>query len=128
MYKYFSIDFSNHAIGSGIVITSYSIHYTKLYDGSPVFAIAGFKNSLEALDYFYSLRERKDIFSVENMDKYELFVINAPNKEYLISSGDVSGYQNFFKENYLSAEGIKAGLKKEEEESNAIKDTRNNFV
>ncbi len=92
---------------SKFLLNDYEMSNLRLPDGTPVFAITGFNNRLEALDYFYSIRERKDIFEVDNIDTYQLFVITQDNLKYLLSSGDVNGYLSFFDEHYLSAEAFK---------------------
>ncbi len=92
---------------SKFLLNDYEMSNLKLPDGTPIFAITGFNNRLEALDYYYSIRERKDIFEVENIETYQLFVITQDNLKYLLSSGDVNGYLPFFDENYLSAEAFK---------------------
>ncbi len=100
---------------SKFLLNDYEMTELNLPDRTPIFAINGFNNRLEALDYFYSIRERKEIFEVENLNYSKLYVINDGNLEYLISSGDVKSYEGFFDENYLSAEAFK-NMKSEEVE------------
>ncbi len=92
---------------SKFLLNDYEMTDLNLPDRTPIFAINGFNNRLEALDYFYALRERQDVFKVDNLERYQLFVINEGNLEFLLSSGDVTGYESFFEENYLSAEAFK---------------------
>ena len=99
---------------SKFLLNDYEMSETRLPDGSPVFAVNGFNNRLEALDYFYSIRERSEIFNVDNMESYKMYVINAENLEFLLSSGDLKGYDAFFTDNYLSAEAFKNIPTKEE--------------
>jgi tetratricopeptide (TPR) repeat protein len=96
---------------SRFLLNDYEMSQNKLPDGSPLFVVSGFDKHTEALDYFYSIRENTDIFNVEGLSKYQLFVINKLNLDYLISSGDLTGYESFFKENYLS---VKAYITEEE--------------
>ncbi len=92
---------------SKFLLNDYEMSSAKLPDGSPIFMVSGFKNRLEALDYFYSIRERKDIFEVDNLKSKGLYVIHGKNLEYLLSSGDKEGYDMFFNKHYLSAEAFK---------------------
>ncbi len=92
---------------SKFLLKDYEMKSSKLPDGSPVFEVNGFNNRIEALDYYYSLREREDIFEVDNIQYYQLYVIHNKNLEFLLSSGDKIGYEEFFKENYLSADAFK---------------------
>ncbi|TLX73877.1 hypothetical protein E9993_13795 [Labilibacter sediminis] len=92
---------------SKFLMNDYEMSSSKLPDGTPIFSVGGFNNRLEALDYFYALRERDDIFSVDNLDTYKLFVIHDYNLDFLLSSGDKEGYDHFFSENYLSADAFK---------------------
>ncbi|WP_143525211.1 type IX secretion system periplasmic lipoprotein PorW/SprE [Labilibacter marinus] len=97
---------------SKFLLNDYEMTSATLPDGTPLFAVKGFQNRLEALDYFYSIRERDDIFEVENLKQKQLYVIHDKNIEYLLSSGDKMGYDEFFNENYLSADAFK-NLKEE---------------
>lgn len=92
---------------SKFLLNDYEMSSSKLPDGTPIFSVEGFKNRLEALDYFYSLRERTDIFEVDKLEYFKLYVIHEKNLKYLLSSGDEEGYNRFFIENYLSAEAFK---------------------
>ncbi len=100
---------------SKFLLNDYEMSELSLPDRTPIFTINGFNNRLEALDYFYSIRERKEIFDVDNLEYFRLFVINAENLEFLVSSGDIKGYEAFFADNYLSAEAFKNQPKEEEE-------------
>ncbi|WP_430936332.1 hypothetical protein [Saccharicrinis sp. 156] len=104
---------------SKFLLNDYEMGKTQLPDGTPVFSVSGFNNRLEALDYFYSLRERSEIFEVDDLEYQKLYVIHGKNQEYLLSSGDVDGYDDFFAENYLSAEAFK---NLEEERRQAARD------
>ncbi len=108
---------------SKFLLNDYEMSELNLPDRTPVFAINGFNNRLEALDYFYSIRERKEIFDVDNLDYLKLYVINTDNLEFLISSGDVNGYEAFFADNYLSADAFKNQPKEEEELQQIIKES-----
>ncbi len=92
---------------SKFLLNDYEMGSAKLPDGTSVFTVSGFNNRLEALDYFYSMRERDDIFKVDNLKEKHLYVIHAKNLEYLTSSGDKDGYDSFFVKNYLSADAFK---------------------
>jgi hypothetical protein len=110
---------------SKFLLNDYEMSTSKLPDGTPVFVVSGFNNRLEALDYFYSLRERSDIFEVDNLENYKLYVINEQNYEFLLSSGDKVGYNSFFKDNYLSAEAfqnMKEELEPEEEKKDELRE------
>jgi tetratricopeptide (TPR) repeat protein len=91
---------------SKFLLNDYEMSTTRLPDGTPVFVVSGFKNRLEGMDYFYALRERNEIFQVDNIEKFKLYVINSANMEFLLSSGDKKGYESFFVDNYLSAEAF----------------------
>lgn len=101
---------------SKFLLNDYEMSINKLPDGTPIIEVAGFKNRLEAQDYFYSLRERREVFDIENLERYNLFVITKDNLEYLISSGDQDAYNQFFEQNYLRAESFKNYSKTEVEE------------
>lgn len=91
---------------SKFLLNDYEMSTTRLPDGTPVFVVSGFKNRLEGMDYFYALRERNEIFQVDNVQTIKLYVINSANMEFLLSSGDKKGYDAFFADNYLSAEAF----------------------
>lgn len=97
---------------SKFLLNDYEIGQAQLPDGTPLLSVSGFRNRLEALDYFYSLRERTDIFKIDNLEYRQMYVINNKNMEYLLSSGDKERYDTFFAQNYLAADAFK----KEEEE------------
>lgn len=101
---------------SKFLLNDYEMLAKKLPDGTPILEVAGFKNRLEAQDYFYSLRERDQVFEVPELTRYNLYVITQDNLEYMISSGDQSAYNKFFEENYLSAESFKNYSKEEVKE------------
>ncbi|SMO69228.1 hypothetical protein SAMN06265379_10545 [Saccharicrinis carchari] len=107
---------------SKFLLNDYEMDQTQLPDETIVLRVSGFNNRLEALDYFYSLRERNDIFKVDNLEYQQMYVINGHNMEYLLSSGDKERYDSFFIENYLSAEAFK-NLEEERrrEQSEALK-------
>ncbi len=92
---------------SKFLLNDYEMGKSQLPDATPVFTVSGFLNRLEALDYFYSLRERSEIFEVDGLRYKKMYVMHGKNMEYLLSSGDVEGYDQFFAENYLSAEAFK---------------------
>ena len=94
---------------SKFLLNDYEMGETQLPDGTPLLSVSGFRNRLEALDYFYSLRERTDIFKVDNLEYTQMYVINTGNMAYLLSSGDKERYDTFFTENYLSADAFKKG-------------------
>ncbi len=110
---------------SKFLLDDYEMGQQKLPDGTPVFTVSGFNNRLEALDYFYSIRERNEIFDVDELKDKKLYVIHDKNLEYLLSSGDKDGYDVFFAENYLSADAFE-NLKRErlEAERKAIEAER----
>ncbi len=112
---------------SKFLLNDYEMAIKSLPDGTPIIEVAGFKNRLEAQDYFYSLRERKDVFEIENLERYDLYVINKANLEYLISSGDQVAYNQFFEKNYLSAESFKGYSSNEMQEliSGSVAETEN---
>ncbi len=101
---------------SKFLLNDYEMLAKKLPDGTPILEVAGFKNRLEAQDYFYSLREREQVFDVPDLSRYNLYVITQANLEYMISSGDQGAYNRFFEENYLSAESFKNYSSEEVEE------------
>ncbi len=101
---------------SKFLLNDYEMAQFRLPDGSPVFTVSGFKNRLEAMDYYYSIRERKELFQVEDLTTYQLFVVNNSNFKQLLSSGDLTGYEAFFETNYLSAEAFKKEEQKQIEE------------
>ncbi len=94
---------------SKFLLNDYEMGETQLPDGTPLLSVSGFRNRLEALDYFYSLRERTDIFKVDNLEYKQMYVINTENMTYLLSSGDKERYDTFFTENYLAADAFKKG-------------------
>jgi tetratricopeptide (TPR) repeat protein len=87
---------------SRFLLNDYEMSMNKLPDSAPLFIVSGFGKHTEALDYFYALRENPELFNVKGLSKYQLFVIHKSNLDYLLSSGDLKGYESFFKENYLS--------------------------
>ncbi len=91
---------------SKFLLNDYEIGEAQLPDGTPLLSVSGFSNRLEALDYFYSLRERTDIFKVDNLEYKQMYVITNKNMEYLLSSGDKDRYDSFFADNYLAAEAF----------------------
>ncbi len=89
---------------SKFLINDYEMSNNKLPDGTVMITVTGFNNRSEGMDYFYSIRENKNIFKVNKLKKYDLFIINDDNLKYLISSGDIKTYKNFFFDNYMSLE------------------------
>ncbi len=87
---------------SRYLLDDYGIETSRLPDKSPVILIRGFNNKLEAMDYFYAIRENKDkIFPPVDSVKTKLFVISDTNLKFFLSSGQIKNYEEFFKEFYL---------------------------
>ncbi len=99
------------------LLADFEIDIKKLPDGQNVMTVGQFKNRLEVMDYFFSIRENTNLFRVENIGNPSIFAGSDSNLKTLVSSGDISGYRKFFSENYLSgSEGtmINPGLSKPE--------------
>ncbi|GEM_PF-370283 len=86
---------------SRYLVNDYGIETTLLPDKSTVILIKGFKNKLEGMDYFYSVREHEDKLFYSDSVKTKLYSISEPNLKFFLSSGQINNYDAFFNNLYL---------------------------
>lgn len=89
------------------ILTDYDIESKRLADSRRVITIGKFKNQNEVTDYFYSLRDNTPLFNVDNIGEPLIMAGSEANVGALMSSGDVTGFTQFFSRSYLKgASGI----------------------
>jgi hypothetical protein len=86
---------------SRFLISSYDISIDKIPSGQRSIVIGPFNNRGEAMDYYYALRSRKDVFKVDSARHILLLSGSENNRKAFMSSGDISGYCQFFSSHYL---------------------------
>jgi len=83
------------------IITDYDIDTKILPDGNRVITVGLFGNEREVMDYFYSVRDYKALFNVENIGEPVILAGSEANLQAFYSSGDANGFRNFFIRYYL---------------------------
>ena len=83
------------------IITDYDIDSKFLSDGNRVITVGLFGNEREVMDYFYSIRDHSALFNVENIGEPVILAGSENNVKAFFSSGDVTGFKNFFIRYYL---------------------------
>ncbi len=91
---------------SRYLIDDYGIETTLLPDNSSVILIKGFKNKLEGMDFFYSVRENEDNLFKADSAKTKLYSISKSNLKFFLSSGQINNYDEFFNKLYLKPVNI----------------------
>jgi len=100
---------------SRYLLHDFEIQEKRLLDGSIVLSVSGFSNRVEAMDYFYGLRENPHFFGlVRTNDKIVALSETNNNKFYL--SGLVKDYIEFFTKYYLHHADRKEVEKRNNEE------------
>jgi tetratricopeptide (TPR) repeat protein len=86
---------------SRFLISSYDISINKIPSGQRSIVIGPFNNSGEAMDYYYALRSRNEVFKVDSARHILLLCGSENNRKVFMSSGDIVGYSQFFSVHYL---------------------------
>lgn len=84
------------------ILSDYEITEKNLLDGSAALVVSGFRNKVEAMDYFYSLRENPAFFNVDKLVAGQMLIISKTNQNRFFLSGLVKEYQEFFSKYYLT--------------------------
>ncbi len=84
------------------ILSDYEIVEKRLLDGAPSLVVSGFRNKVEAMDYYYSLRENPAFFNLDKLTSGQMVVISKTNQSRFFLSGLVSEYQEFFEKYYLT--------------------------
>ena len=87
------------------ILTDYDIERKSLADGQRFLTIGKFPNQREVMDYFYSVRDNSALFNVENAGEPVILAGSEANVQAFISSGDITGFKNFFTAKYLQTTG-----------------------
>ncbi|MBS2210236.1 tetratricopeptide repeat protein [Carboxylicivirga mesophila] len=85
---------------SRYLLHDFEIQQKRLLDGSAAIVVSGFANRVEAMDYFYGLRENHQFFGFEKINK-EVIIISESNTSKFYLSGLVKEYIEFFDKYYL---------------------------
>ncbi|MBI9062345.1 MAG: tetratricopeptide repeat protein [Marinilabiliaceae bacterium] len=84
------------------ILSDYEIAEKRLLDGAPSLVVSGFRNKVEAMDYYYSLRENPAFFNFDKLKSDQMLIISKTNQNRFFLSGLVSEYQEFFEKYYLT--------------------------
>ena len=84
------------------LLADYDIESKQLPDGQRILTVGRFGNQREVMDYFFGVRENNSIFQVDNIGTPSIFAGSESNLTQLVSSGDLTGFRQFFTEKYLS--------------------------
>jgi len=84
------------------ILSDYEIAEKRLLDGAPTLVVSGFRNKVEAMDYYYSLRENPAFFNFDKLKSGQMLIISKTNQNRFFLSGLVSEYQEFFEKYYLT--------------------------
>lgn len=87
---------------SRFLLADYDIESKNLPDGQRIITVGRFANSREVMDYFYAIRENPQLFRVDNVGTPSILAGSNANLTQIISSGNISGYRDFFSDKYLS--------------------------
>ncbi len=87
---------------SRFLLADYEISEKGLLEGDKALLVSGFRNKVEAMDYFYSLREKPEFFGFDAMKPESIIIISESNKSKFYLSGMRSEYNLFFQKYYLS--------------------------
>lgn len=82
------------------LLHDFEIQEKRLLDGTAAIVVSGFSNRIEAMDYFYGLRENPQFFGFDKIDK-EALVISTSNTSKFYMSGLIREYIEFFDKYYL---------------------------
>ncbi len=85
---------------SRYLLHDFEIKEIRLLDGSPALTVSGFANRVEAMDYFYGLRENPDFFNFRLFTD-NIVVLSESNYNKFYLSGLVNDYKEFFAKYYL---------------------------
>ncbi len=83
------------------LVNDFDLKHQKLINGVNAIIVSGFNNKGEAMDYFYSLRERPEFFKF-NYFKDNILVLSKSNQNMFYLSGLISEYLQFFDKYYLT--------------------------
>ncbi|MGQ1946350.1 type IX secretion system periplasmic lipoprotein PorW/SprE [Geofilum sp. OHC36d9] len=86
---------------SRFLVSSYDISIDKIPSGQRAIVIGPFNNRGEAMDYYFALRSRTEVFKVDSARHILLLSGSENNRNTFMSSGDVAGYSRFFSSYYL---------------------------
>nr|WP_319401334.1 tetratricopeptide repeat protein [uncultured Carboxylicivirga sp.] len=86
---------------SRYLLQDFDIKEQTLINGDNAIIVSGFKNKAEAMDYFYSLRERPEFFKFDFF-KDNITVISQSNANKFYLSGLIKEYMEFFNTYYLT--------------------------
>ncbi|MBS2097778.1 type IX secretion system periplasmic lipoprotein PorW/SprE [Carboxylicivirga linearis] len=86
---------------SRYLLHDFELKEQTLINGSNAIIVSGFKNKNEAMDYFYSLRERPEFFKFDFF-KDNITVLSETNAGKFYLSGLINEYIEFFNTYYLT--------------------------
>lgn len=86
---------------SRYLLHDFEIKEQVLINGDNAIIVSGFRNKNEAMDYFYSLRERPEFFQFDYF-KDNIVVISQSNQNKFYLSGLINEYIEFFNTYYLT--------------------------
>ncbi len=69
--------------------------------GKLVILIEPFSSPVEAMDYYYSLRENQKSLELDDCGQVEIYVISKDNLAKIKSGNSTESYRIFFDKNYL---------------------------
>ena len=84
------------------ILSDYEIAEKRMLDGTPSLVVSGFRNKVEAMDYYYSLRENPVFFNFDKLKSGQMLIISKTNQNRFFLSGLVSEYKEFFSKYYLA--------------------------
>ncbi|WP_430812760.1 MULTISPECIES: tetratricopeptide repeat protein [unclassified Carboxylicivirga] len=85
---------------SRYLLHDFEIQEKRLLDGTAAISVTGFSNRVEAMDYFYGLRENPHFFGFEKINDKMLIISESNNNKFFLS-GLVKDYLVFFDKYYL---------------------------
>jgi tetratricopeptide (TPR) repeat protein len=89
---------------NAVQLTSDSLQVSSsfLNPQTQILRVQNFTNKDAALNYFDTIREQDDLFSIIQPNKFDQFIITIPNYQLLIAKKEINTYHDFFNKNYVS--------------------------
>lgn len=95
LFNFADFNFGNY------LVSDYDLNILQLPDKSMFLEVKTFNRQSEAMEYFYTIRQHPEIFTVDGIQQPIMMVATTENLKYMVSSGDVKGYIPFFMQVYL---------------------------